>query len=664
MIVPFAGGAEAASDLRSRFAGLVLRPEDELVVADYSVTPAFVDDLRHRVVVVDGERSPGLARNAGSEEALSGWLLFVDAEAEPDARLIDAFFRKLPSQRTGIIAGAGAGEDDESVLETSGCLLVRRETWESLGGFQEGVRWGEVVELCWRAQDAGWQLELRPDARARRRQHETVGDRFRFAVREGAARLWLRRRFPDRVDRPRLVRRFARSIAAAMIASLSGRFDAAKLSVTGAAGIAGNVVGWYLGSNKLEGKHPAVRRKSGGDRAPITMLTDAFPARSETFVYNEVRELRGRGRPVRVESSVRPAKIERSVARDLDISYLEDDAPRRKLVDLVWITTRHPLRCIADVRDRARWSEQERPWSLAAIAPAARRIASGGERHLHAHFAAGAALHALRIARLLDLPYSVTAHAYDLFQQPRNLQEKLAEAAFVVGECDYTLEYMRSVAGEDRPKFHRQATGVYAERFRRTHPHPGTGRVVAVGRHVEKKGFSVLVEAASLLRGDDALALIEIAGEGPLRPQLERQIEELGLTDVVRLRGNVWGADGVSAFLENADALVISAVPAKDGDRDALPVISYEALAMEVPIVASDFVGLPEVVRPPWGRVVPPGDATALATAIRATLELSPEARARAGQQGRAWVIEHADPRREVGKLDALFEAAIGNRDA
>jgi glycosyltransferase involved in cell wall biosynthesis len=268
----------------------------------------------------------------------------------------------------------------------------------------------------------------------------------------------------------------------------------------------------------------------------------------------------------------------------------------------------------------------------------------------------------MRIARLLGKRYSVTAHAYDIFQKPRNLAEKLEGAEFVVGECDYTVKHMRAlVSPPRRDRLHRIRTGADGTAFERTKPYPGQGRVVAVGRHVEKKGFTVLIHAATLLRDHPALDCIEIAGEGPLRSQHAALIEELDLSVTVRLRGNVWGAQGVSAFLEEADLLVIPAVPAADGDRDALPVISYEALAMEVPVVASDFVGLPEVVRPPWGRLVPPGDHEALAEAIAEMLELPATERAEMGRLGREWVLSNASPSDSLRQLDGLLGSALNS---
>lgn len=132
--------------------------------------------------------------------------------------------------------------------------------------------------------------------------------------------------------------------------------------------------------------------------------------------------------------------------------------------------------------------------------------------------------------------------------------------------------------------------------------------MVAIGRLVPKKGFGDLVEAVALLREHAAApSRTVIVGEGPLRDGLEARIAELGLGDVIELRG-ACAPEDVRALLERAAVLAMPCVVAPDGDRDSMPVVVKEALAMEVPVVASREVGLPELVRPEWGRLHPPGD--------------------------------------------------------
>jgi colanic acid/amylovoran biosynthesis glycosyltransferase len=293
---------------------------------------------------------------------------------------------------------------------------------------------------------------------------------------------------------------------------------------------------------------------------------------------------------------------------------------------------------------------------LRRLAPVARRLASFRASHLHAHFAAGAALDAMRIAALLGLPYSVMTHGYDIFQLPRNLREKHERAAFAVSACHYSVRYLRELIGDPAgSRVERLVTGVDGDRFQRGTPYPdGPRQVLAVGRLIEKKGFDVLVDAATLL--DGAVARIVIVGDGPLHSELAERISALGLESVVELAGSR-RPEEVRELLEESAVLAAPCVVAGDGDRDTMPVVVKEALAMELPVVASYEVGLPEVVRSEWGRLVPPGDPRALADSIHELLSLPGERRAEMGRAGREFVLRECSLSGQTRRLAALIAA-------
>jgi glycosyltransferase involved in cell wall biosynthesis len=379
----------------------------------------------------------------------------------------------------------------------------------------------------------------------------------------------------------------------------------------------------------------------------ILVATDRFPELSETFVTAEIEALRALGHDVRVEATWEAAKPNAAAAAGVDVTYLSHDGRRRKLLDLAWLVARHPLRCLADLLPRRRWAREEEVRPLRALASAVRRLERGGERHVHVHFAAEAALDWMRIASIAGVPYSVTAHAYEIFMSPANLREKLERAAFATTGCDYNVRHLKRIA--PGAALHEIVMGVDGERFQRRKPYgSGDPHVVAVGRLVEKKGFRQLVEAAAELPG----VRFTIVGAGPLEAELRALAG-----DRVALVG-ARGPGEVRELLEDAHLLAMPCVVAADGDRDSMPVVVKEALAMEVPVVVSDEVGLPELVRPDWGRLVPPGDSDALSAAIRELLALPARERAAMGRAGRAHVLAAADVRRETGKLAELIAAA------
>jgi len=384
----------------------------------------------------------------------------------------------------------------------------------------------------------------------------------------------------------------------------------------------------------------------------IGLFVDQFPELSETFISGELGELERLGHAVHVEAAAHAPHPDPSV--QADVAYRPDDDRALRLGALAWLAVRHPLRCVRDVLGQRRWRREERVVPLRRLAPPAQRIARFGAGHLHAHFAAGAALDAMRVGALLGLPYSVMTHGYDIFQTPANLHEKHERAAFAVSACDYSVRWLRErVGGAAGERIVRLITGVDGERFRRQSPYDGGSHVVAVGRLVEKKGFDVLIEAAASLPD----IRVTIVGDGPLRAQLER-----GIASPVDLVG-ARSPEEIRALLEDAALLAAPSIVAADGDRDTMPVVVKEALAMEVPVVASDEVGLPEVVRPEWGRLVPPGDAAALVGAIRELLDLPLERRVEMGRAGREFVLEHCSLAGESRRLAALIVAAQSNSE-
>jgi glycosyltransferase involved in cell wall biosynthesis len=178
--------------------------------------------------------------------------------------------------------------------------------------------------------------------------------------------------------------------------------------------------------------------------------------------------------------------------------------------------------------------------------------------------------------------------------------------------------------------------------------------VLAVGRLVPKKGFDLLVGAAAALRDHRPDLRVEIVGDGPERDALVRQVAAAGLGDVVDLvgaRSHEW----TLARMEQARLVVLPARVAPDGDRDSMPVVLKEAMARAVPVVATDAVGIPEMVDDRVGRLVPPDDAAALAVAMG---ELLADDRLAAdlGRAGRDRVEERFTLAGEVARLRACFE--------
>lgn len=381
-------------------------------------------------------------------------------------------------------------------------------------------------------------------------------------------------------------------------------------------------------------------------KSGVVVFVDGFPELSETFVVNEIRALERLGYAVRVEATW-PVRVANPEGEGIRVDYQHGERRSEQARAFLRLVARRPGAVLADVRGCLRWRREEEVRPVWRLAPAVERLARQGGAHLHAHFAGTAALDAMRIARLAGVSYSVTTHAYDIFLLPRNLEEKLSRAAFHLTVCDYNAAALRALAPSAAARMHKVVMGVDPARFTRTAPYPAGRTILAIGRLVEKKGFAHLVTAAAALPD----ARVVIAGDGPLRDELAA-----AAGPNVELLGAVSPAE-VRALLEQADTLAAPCVIAGDGDRDSMPVVVKEALAMGVPVVASDAVGLPEVVWPEWGRLVPPGDPGALAAALGEVLALAAGERIAMGRAGRDFVARACNVHIETARLAALIDA-------
>ncbi len=406
-------------------------------------------------------------------------------------------------------------------------------------------------------------------------------------------------------------------------------------------------------------------------RRRVAILVKRFPRLSESFILNELIELRRQGLDQVVYAVMDPGEglITESAARlRREVVYLYDTRHRlgswrRLLAGAFRQAATHPAKVL-----RVLWALLSVHRSLPSIRHAveglwlAHDLESRGIGHLHAHFAHGPTAIAYMAHLAGGPPFSFTAHAKDLYTTlPRNLRIRTAAASFVVTCTGHNAAYLAQVVGRRPAGLQVVYHGTDLRRFNPAGRTPRPGRILSVGRLVPKKGYVELLAALHLLASAGVPFRCDIYGGGPLRDELAGRISDLGLVDRVILHGARL-QDEIVAALRRAAVFALAPVIVEDGDRDGIPNVLVEAMAAGVPVVATRTSGIPELVRDGQeGLLVEPRDPAELAGALRRVLTDAAFA-AQLAAAGRRKVELDFDVETNTRSLFALLQGDVQER--
>ncbi len=408
----------------------------------------------------------------------------------------------------------------------------------------------------------------------------------------------------------------------------------------------------------------------------VGYVVKRFPRLSETFIINELRTLKSLGTPVEVFSLLppEPAQQKQLLAElDLTIHYL----PCKEDLGKLPVRRHNPAKATTRLGTLRHLLKEQPPVPVDPPFPGKRfsqcatlqmqaaalacMAAMRGLSHLHAHFASDAATVAMMASRLSAIPWSMTAHAKDIYHTYSHpqwdrafLTTKLLEASFTVTVSDYNKRYLESLT-DGRATIHRLYNGVDLAALRFHEGPREQGLIVGVGRLVEKKGFSDLVSACARLHERRLPFRCVIVGDGPERPALEAQIERLGLRHDIELLGALPQPE-VLAWLRRATLFALPCIISQSGDRDGLPTVLLEAMALGTPVVSTNVAGIPEMIDDgETGLLTDPGAPDRLADALAHLLGADDGQRAAIAAQARRKAERLFNLQTNVRTLNTLF---------
>lgn len=389
----------------------------------------------------------------------------------------------------------------------------------------------------------------------------------------------------------------------------------------------------------------------------LVYVTSSLPLGSgEAFIIPEIQELRKQGHAVKVvplyprgralhvaaEEMTDPVTIQPPISLSILIGAGREflRAPWRALRGLRLLFTfqpRHLLKNLA-IYPKGLWL--------------ARIVRQWGAEHIHAHWAATTASMAMVASAVSGVPWSLTAHRWDVVEN-NLLKRKASRACFFrcISEKTREMALKRGVPAEKIVVLH---LGVHLPKERVWGGHLGRREkyvVLCPASFIPIKGHRYLIEAMRYLPAHVELWL---AGEGELRSEAEKQVKELGLSNRVRFLG-VLSHDQLLALYGEVDLVVLPSVDLGDGLHEGIPVSLIEAMSYGIPVISTNTGGIPELLRDGAGLLVPDKDPKALAEAIQ-TLYKDPVYAEAVGKAGKKRVEEEFSVERITKQLLELWQ--------
>ncbi len=427
----------------------------------------------------------------------------------------------------------------------------------------------------------------------------------------------------------------------------------------------------------------------------IAFILSTFPTLTETFVAGEIKLLISHSPGSRIYSLRRPfdktLHVESLVLMKKTV-YLPCPLSTVCLKSNARWFIKHPIRYLRVLLYLMAHTASN-PIHLAKtvylfpqVAHLAEVLLASDIDHLHAHWSGYPTTAALAVSRLTGLSYSFTSHACDMSMIKTLVKEKIRHARFVLTCTADALTFVRSFLPAEqvdkiRVNYHGSNLRKFRSEIRRSRNNSKSIIVSCADLH-ERKGFPHLLQALAILQGKNIDFCCHIVGEGPQRPLLEKMIQTLGLQDRVMLPGAVTQEKLIEDYYAVADIFVLPCIIQhlrvfkKNVDlgrvkileckmsrgegiqKDGIPNVLVEAMAMEIPVVSSDIAAIPELIQHNHnGLLAPQKDSETLARHI-AVLIQDKKLRHRLGQAGYRSIHDFFDRTKNIQELLDIFSGA------
>lgn len=393
----------------------------------------------------------------------------------------------------------------------------------------------------------------------------------------------------------------------------------------------------------------------------IAYLLHRFPAITDTFIKREIRFLQKAGTPVHVISVWKPRDSETTPAIlsewASDTEFMLPRSPFGIAYILLKVAISSPLRflrtfglALAMARPGVRGFFYQMVYFLESVL-AADALTRNKIGHVHNHIGDQAGTVTMLAAQLAGIGYSITFHGWPVFFDARNsrIKEKVLGARFTRSISYFCRSQLMMFSETDDPApFKMVHCGLSIDKYPYREPKEQVRRLFCAARFSPEKGMSFLIQAFRILRDNGHDLELRLAGGGPSKESLASLVKELGLSAQVHFLGYL-SEDEVIRELRDADLFVLPSFV------EGLPVSAMEAMAVGVPVIATNIAGTSELIEHgKSGILVRPSDAKAIADAV-AWMIGDYGFRRRAAELGRRKVVEEFDIEKETARLNAYL---------
>jgi colanic acid/amylovoran biosynthesis glycosyltransferase len=394
----------------------------------------------------------------------------------------------------------------------------------------------------------------------------------------------------------------------------------------------------------------------------VGYLLHRFPGRTDTFIKRELQWLIGSGLRAGVISVWKPSANETTPDIMAQWSSRTDfllAASRVKMAGSILkefhkaptAFLRSALLAFKTSRPGVKGLAMQAAYFIEAVL-AQEPIRRNRYTHLHNHIGDQSATVAMLAAKIAGIGYSMTIHGWPVFfdVEKHRLSEKIKSAGFTRSIGYFCRSQLMMIAGSTDPeRFKIVRCGLFLEEFPFVPKRTGVSRLLCVARMSPEKGLTFLLEAVKLLADQRVDCQLRLAGDGPIRQQLEKCAVDLGIHSRVTFLGFL-DEKNIRAELALADAFLLTSYV------EGIPVSAMEAMACGVPVIATNVGGTGELVfNGKTGLLIPPSNPHAVADAI-IQLQDNPAQRYAMVKAARQLVGSDYDGQKEFPKLLAHFK--------